>query len=190
MKNRENIYNIPNALTILRIILTFVIIAMIFLNFNITQIIIVFVIGALTDLLDGQIARRFHLCTEFGRKADLIADRFLWIGTALSFIIFFSITGKLNILHYIQIVFIMSREIISAPFAIIAFYKKYNLPHAKFIAKVNTFIQGFALPALILSVFYPQWTYLSLPLSVAILVTGTLSAKIYISEYDADKPNS
>lgn len=41
-----------------------------------------FAVAALTDLLDGQIARRTHTVTEFGRVADPLADRLL-VGSAL-----------------------------------------------------------------------------------------------------------
>lgn len=43
---------------------------------------VLFAIAAVTDLLDGQVARRTHTVTEFGRVADPLADRLL-VGSAL-----------------------------------------------------------------------------------------------------------
>ena len=84
---KENIWNVPNVLTFSRIIITFLTIFFIFAGFNIVYIVIAFVIGMITDCHDGQIARRFHLTTEFGRQFDMIADRVLMIGVALAAII-------------------------------------------------------------------------------------------------------
>jgi len=181
-KKQENIWNIPNALTILRIILTFVVVYMIFTGESINYIVTVFVIAALTDFLDGQIARRWHQKTEFGRKTDMIADRFLWAGTAISFLVYSGFKGLLMPIHGAQLLMIMSREIISTPFALVAFFSGNPIPKARFIAKITTLIQGFALPALMLSIYYPAWTYLSLPLSIVIVITGSISAMYYIKD--------
>lgn len=184
MKKRQNSFtsNIPNLLTISRIILTFVVMYMIFTGSKITTVVIVFLIAALTDWFDGQLARKYNWVSEFGRKADMIADRFLWVGTALAFIISYGLLSELSPLYGIQILLIMSREIISAPFALIAFFSGKPIPHAVYIAKVTTFLQGIAIPALILSLEYPIFILLSIPLSLAIAITGTMSAFKYIDD--------
>lgn len=185
-QQKEKLFNVPNTLTVLRFILTFVVVYLVFTDASIINIIIVFVIAALTDFFDGQIARRFNQKTEFGRKADMIADRFLWIGTTLAFVFSFGVQGILKPIHGIQFLFIMSRELISAPFAIIAFFSGNPVPQARYIAKVTTFLQGFALPALILSFFYPVWIYVSLPFSIAVAITGTISGLYYIKDSSAE----
>ncbi len=174
--------NIPNFLTISRIIISLIVIYLIFNNSSLENIIIVFVIGALTDFLDGNLARRFKWESEFGRKADMIADRFLWMGTAIAFIVVFGIEGELNWLHGVQMLLIMTREAISIPFALIAFFSGNALPQARYIAKITTFIQGFALPSLIISVFYPEWTALSLSLALMCFITGFISAMYYMND--------
>ncbi|MBI2413872.1 MAG: CDP-alcohol phosphatidyltransferase family protein [Deltaproteobacteria bacterium] len=78
--------NVPNALTIFRIILVPV-----FLYFAINDYlqasVAVFAVAAFTDAADGFIARRYDLKTEFGRKADPFADKLLMVSAylALSF---------------------------------------------------------------------------------------------------------
>lgn len=184
IKKQPNTFlsNIPNMLTILRFILTLVVAYMIFNEFHIITIIVVFAIAAITDFLDGRLARRYGWTSEFGRRADMLADRFLWVGTVLAFIISFSLHEKFTGLVALQLAFIMSREIISAPFAIIAFFSGTLLPQARYVAKVTTFIQGFALPSLFLSIYYPIWFYLSLPLSLACLITGLISGLYYLQD--------
>ena len=181
-KKEENNWNIPNALTVLRIILAAIVVYMIFTGEKITYIITIFAIAALTDLFDGRLARRWKQTTELGRKMDMIADRFLWSGTAIAFVIYSGFKGFLLPIHGIQLLMIMSREIISMPFALTAFFTGKPIPNARYIAKVTTFIQGFALPALMLSIYYPAWAYLSIPLSIVIAATGTISAMYYIKD--------
>ncbi len=181
-KAKSMLRNLPNILTVSRIIITFVVIYMIFASYDIRATIAIFVFGALTDLFDGYLARKYNWKSEFGRKADMIADRFLWAGTALAFLLAYAFAGQLDLVHYLQIMFIMTREIVTAPFAIAALFSGGTIPKARKLAKLTTFMQGFALPALILSIYYPVFTYISLPLSLAILVTGFISASNYIND--------
>ena len=180
-QKKENIYNIPNLLTILRIIITFIVIYFIFAGFNIIYILVTFIIGALTDFFDGQIARRYHEKTEFGRKADMVADRFLMIGVALAFIIKLSIGGSTNGSYLLQIFLIMSREIISLPFGIVLFMSNKEFPHARMIGKWTTTLQGFAFSMVILSIYYPFWNF-AIYLVIPTAIIGAISAGYYIRD--------
>jgi phosphatidylglycerophosphate synthase len=180
----KDMINIPSLLNVARIILTFVIIYMIVIGSEIELIVFVFVIAAVTDWFDGFLARKFKLTNDFGRKADMFADRILWIGTTLAIIFVFGIRGMLEPIHGLQILLIMSREVVSAPFAITGAFTGSVFPPARYIAKITTFLQGFALPALMLSVYYTNWIYLSLPLSVIIGITGSLSGLHYIHDIE------
>lgn len=71
---------IPNALTILRIILTPIIMIFGLLN-HINIIIILTIIASLTDLLDGRLARKWNVTTVVGAKLDAVADKLFAIGT-------------------------------------------------------------------------------------------------------------
>ena len=174
--------NIPNILSISRIILTFIIIYLVFTNAPILTIVILFALAAITDFFDGHLARRFKWESEFGRKIDIIADRFLWFGTALSLVVSYGLRSELKWEQGIPLLFMMSREIISMPFALVAFYSRKGIPHARLIAKYTTLIQGFALPAIILSIKFPSWAYVSFPLSIAAGITGFISAMHYMND--------
>ena len=66
--------NVPNALTITRFILIpFIIISLIHNNYQLTFIFLF--LSALTDVLDGFIARKFDLITNFGKLVDPLADK-------------------------------------------------------------------------------------------------------------------
>ena len=80
--------NLPNKLTVLRLCLVPVIIIFGMLpdsiiNFYLSNFIcaILFIGTAVTDMLDGKIARKYNLITDFGKFLDPSADKFMVIGT-------------------------------------------------------------------------------------------------------------
>lgn len=80
--------NLPNKLTVLRILLVPVFMIVVLLPLpGIWSAVIgcaIFILTALTDMLDGMIARRFHLITDFGKFLDPLADKFLVFGALLA----------------------------------------------------------------------------------------------------------
>jgi len=96
MTTQEILFNVPTFLNLARILLTFVVAYMIITGQDIIFTVGVFVVAALTDWFDGRIARKYHLVNSFGAKADMVADRFLWIGTALVLAIAFGMGENSN----------------------------------------------------------------------------------------------
>jgi CDP-diacylglycerol--glycerol-3-phosphate 3-phosphatidyltransferase len=75
--------NLPNKLTVLRLILVpiFVVIMMVSNALWASAIgLALFIIASLTDMLDGKIARKYNLITDFGKFMDPLADKFMVIG--------------------------------------------------------------------------------------------------------------
>lgn len=86
-------YNIANLLTVLRIVLVPLFVWLLFADgtgWRVTAL-VVFVIASITDRLDGELARKRHIVTDFGKIADPIADKAL-TGSAL---VSLSILGEL-----------------------------------------------------------------------------------------------
>ena len=182
MKN-ENIYNIPNFLTLSRVIITFFVVYFIFNNYDIIYIVAVFVLGMTTDFLDGQIARRFDSVTEFGRKFDIIADRILMITTVFAIIIKFGSDGILNGWYIFQIIIILSREIISSPLIVMNILsKKIIIPNMRFIGKLTTFMQAIAFPLVLLNAFYYPNISFSIYFSVVTSLIGIISGWMHIKD--------
>lgn len=71
--------NLANKLTILRIILTFVFMILLSISGLWWKVgsLVVFSIAALTDLLDGRVAHKYNMVTDFGKLMDPIADKIL-----------------------------------------------------------------------------------------------------------------
>ena len=66
--------NIPNILTIIRFILVPFIYTSV-INKHFLTALIIFTISALTDILDGYIARKFNYITDIGKLMDPLADK-------------------------------------------------------------------------------------------------------------------
>ena len=73
--------NLPNKLTILRIVIIplFVLFLYVDIGDNVNSYIaaLLFIVASLTDLLDGKIARKYNLVTNFGKFMDPLADKLL-----------------------------------------------------------------------------------------------------------------
>lgn len=71
--------NLPNKLSLLRIILIPILVTLMYLPGNVCWVlaIVVFAIAAFTDFLDGYIARKQQIVTDFGKFVDPVADKLL-----------------------------------------------------------------------------------------------------------------
>ena len=80
--------NLPNKLTMLRIILTPIFLAVLYWGFPGADYaaLAIFIIASLTDMLDGKIARKYNLVTDFGKFADPLADKILVVAAMLWFV--------------------------------------------------------------------------------------------------------
>lgn len=80
--------NTPNKLTVARIIATPIFMAAMIFNFPYHYIIsmILFIGASLTDMIDGKMARKYNLVTDFGKFLDPLADKMLTTSAYLGFI--------------------------------------------------------------------------------------------------------
>ena len=135
--------NLPNKLTVLRIILVFIIVIISFINIpgeiinipiNFIIMGILFVIASLTDTLDGYLARSRDEITDFGKFLDPIADKILVIAVMIIFVQ----NDKLPAWIPIIVVF---REFLVSGYRLIAAGKKGNVIAANIWGKVKTVTQ-------------------------------------------------
>jgi CDP-diacylglycerol---glycerol-3-phosphate 3-phosphatidyltransferase len=80
--------NLPNKLTIARILLTPFFLAALLIDFNGHWLwaCILFIVSSLTDMLDGKIARKYNLITDFGKFLDPLADKTLVVSCSIGFV--------------------------------------------------------------------------------------------------------
>lgn len=109
--------NLPNKLTILRVIMVPV-----FVLFMLTDIggtankwiaLVLFIVASLTDLLDGKIARKYNLVTNFGKFMDPLADKLLVCAAMICLV-------EMEKLSAWIVIVIISREFIISGFRLVA----------------------------------------------------------------------
>jgi len=82
-QNKKWVFLIPNILSIIRIILSIILIAVFCISKKIDVLfIVIFSFAVISDKLDGYIAKKFNAITSFGKLLDPIADKIL-VGTAM-----------------------------------------------------------------------------------------------------------
>jgi len=112
----------PNHLSYLRIIIGVTLFILLFLLGieNKILIILLFIIGALTDLFDGSVARGLNQETAFGAKIDPIADRFLIVPIAVASLFF-------N--HLVLLLWLGTLEIFNTLVSLCAHFQHLSIKH-------------------------------------------------------------
>ena len=132
--------NLPNKLTIFRIILVPIMAIIPFFNFDIKWIIIdiIFFIASITDKLDGYIARSRNQITTFGKFLDPIADKILVLAAMLILVE----DGRLPAIIPIIVLF---REFIVSGYRLVAVEKGGKIIAASVWGKLKTVTQMVAI---------------------------------------------
>ena len=104
--------NLPNKLTVLRVIMI-----PFFVFFYLTEKVyiadILFIVASLTDMLDGKIARKYNLVTNFGKFMDPLADKLLVAAALICFV-------EVDRIPAWIVLIIISREFIISGFRLVA----------------------------------------------------------------------
>ena len=140
--------NLPNKLTVLRICMVpvFVVVMMLpdaWVNHIITGIIgaFLFISASVTDMLDGKIARKYNLVTDFGKLMDPLADKFMVIG-ALTVILYRygGVSPALHVFFTITLLIVVFRELAVTSLRLVA-SKSGVVVAANMLGKIKTVTQ-------------------------------------------------
>ena len=154
MKNFMNFIkelNLPNKLTMLRMALVPVYLVLLAVGLD-WPALIVFAVASITDLLDGKIARKHGLVTNFGKFMDPIADKML---THTAFIMLCAM-GRLNV---VACIIFVAREFVVSGLRLVAVEQGHVIA-AGMSGKIKTVLQ--MILALVLTVLpsltaFAQW---------------------------------
>ena len=132
--------NLANKLTLLRVLLIPVFVVVLLTGWvpspmNRFLAVIIFIIASITDCLDGQIARRFHMVTNFGKFMDPLADKLLVTAAMVCMV-------EMGDLPAWIVIIIISREFIITGFRLIA-VEAGTVIAASFWGKIKTVTQIF-----------------------------------------------
>jgi len=131
----RNIMNIPNALTVSRILLTPVFLAFFFAGGWVSKwmALMVFTVASLTDLYDGYLARRGGSVTTLGRFLDPLADKIQASAALISFVL-------VGLVEMWLVVLIVGRDVLITAFRMYALYNGRQVTTSK-LAKWKTTAQ-------------------------------------------------
>jgi len=127
--------NLPNKLTISRLVLTVIFICLVLNDGFFLKILAVlaFAVASLTDYLDGYFAKKHHLVTDFGKIMDPIADKFLILS---AFVIF----TKMYIIPFWMTLTIVIRETLVTALRLYA-VQRGKILAAESLGKFKTVLQ-------------------------------------------------
>lgn len=189
--------NLPNKLTLLRFILALVMIILFSFpyascgwtptvipttTFTVIDLVccIIFIVGSITDTLDGQIARKRNFVTNFGKFMDPLADKFL-VNSALVLLACY----KQSYLPVVIVVLMLGRDLAVDGMRFLA-STKGEVIAANIYGKLKTVAQMIAIPFIFLNgfpfnYFCGEYTYIVTIVFASIaLVFSLLSGVIYI----------
>lgn len=135
--------NIPNILTAIRFVIVPFFAYYLFTEQYIIAVVL-FVIGGITDVLDGYIARKFNLVTTWGKLADPLADKLMQI-TALIILTY------LNRIPIPILIIVVAKEAFMAMGSISLYTKEKHVVSANWYGKLATVVFYFAVVLVILA---------------------------------------
>ena len=179
--------NLPNILTLTRIFLIPVFVILFYWPSQSSNLYaaIVFFIAALTDLLDGYIARRYKITSKFGAFLDPVADKIMVCVALVLVVEYFSVKAelyfeKINLLITIPAIVIIARElVVSALREWMAELGQRTTVAVSWMGKWKTTIQMLAIFGLIWRYDHTS-TYISIGLLIFATVLTLWSMIMYL----------
>lgn len=160
-KVKEEFFTIPNLLSVFRILLIPVIVYLYCFEKNDFWTFVVVAFSAITDVVDGYIARRFNMITDFGRFIDPVADK------ATQIVVFVCLTTRFPLM-WIPAIVLLIKEVGSLILRMIVYKETELVDGAKWHGKVSTSI------VILIVVIHLLWGGIPAVVSIAIIGISTL----------------
>ena len=140
--------NVPNTLSLIRVFMVPAFVAtLIFMrNIPVWGIIIpliIYALTALTDMLDGQIARRCNLVTDFGKFIDPLADKFMVLSSMIAMLVWMILRNEvvMSIIFVWVVLIILLRELGVTSLRLVVAGKSGIVVAASWLGKIKTVSQ-------------------------------------------------
>lgn len=166
--------NLPNKLTMGRILAIPVFIVVFLMGYNYAAAVI-FILAALTDMLDGHIARKYNLVTNFGKLMDPLADKLLVMSALLCLVQVGDVAGWM-------VIVILGREFIITGMRQVASAQGIVIA-AGTTGKIKTITQMIAIPLLLLENWPFSMLSFELPMDMVFLWLALIMTVISGAEY-------
>lgn len=167
------VFNLPNQLTVARLVLSIVLFVLLPLKYY-TASLVIFIVAASTDWLDGYFARKYNMVTVLGRILDPFVDKVIVCGT---FIYLAAIPG--SEVHAWMAVVIVGRELLIT--ALRSFLEQQGADFsAAMSGKLKMLFQCIAAGA---SLFYLTWSADTAPIWARPLLLVTVWTAVALTIY-------
>lgn len=173
MKHLKFVWNIPNVLSLVRLMLLPVF-AIVYLNGALYWALTVLAVSGLTDLFDGVIARKFNQITEIGKLLDPVADKITQVVVLICLTIRNTALIPLFVICFVK-------ELLQAIGGWILLSRDEIIRGSKWYGKVSTFTFYIAMLAIALWSTMPDWLLTTLIVLVA--ATMLFSFFMYMAVY-------
>ena len=192
---KKTALNVPNTLSLIRVILVPIFVAtLIFMRdipiWGLIVPALVYALTGLTDMLDGKIARKYNLVTDFGKFIDPLADKFMVLASMIAIILWMILRGDVTLaLVFVWVVLIiLLRELGVTSLRLVVAGKSGIVVAASMLGKIKTVSQMAGTVVLILEPLIPlvifcEYHLLSYIFMALMAFTTIFSGLDYLKSY-------
>ena len=198
---KKSSMNVPNTLSLIRVCLVPVFVATLLFMREINYwgfIVpaIVYILTGLTDMLDGKIARKYNLITDFGKFIDPLADKFMVLSSMIAILVWMILLGNVTLaLVFVWVVLIiLLRELGVTSLRLVVAGKSGIVVAASLLGKMKTVSQMVGTVILIVEPIIPFFcenhilSYVSMGImAFTTLFSGLDYLKTYLPHIDSNK---
>ena len=145
---KKSVLNVPNTLSLLRVLLVpaFVVTLLFMRDMAVWGLVVpavIYALTALTDMLDGKIARKYNLVTDFGKFIDPLADKFMVIGSMIAMLAAMFLSGETTegLIFVFVVLVILFRELAVTSLRLVVAGKSGITVAASMFGKIKTVSQ-------------------------------------------------
>ena len=193
--------NVPNTLSLIRVLLVPIFVAtLLFMrDIEIWGLIVpavVYILTGLTDMLDGKIARKYNLVTDFGKFIDPLADKFMVLASMISILVWMILRGETTLaLVFVWVVLIiLLRELGVTSLRLVVAGKSGIVVAASLLGKIKTVSQMAGTVVLIIEPMIPffsenhilSYVFMGV-MAFTTLFSGIDYLKAYLPHIDTNK---
>ena len=192
---KKSSLNLPNLLSLIRVCLVPVFVAALLFMRDIEiwgSIVpaVIFIITGFTDMLDGKIARKYNLVTDFGKFIDPLADKFMVIGSQIAVLVWLLLLGDeffITAMIFVWVVLvILLRELGVTSLRLVVAGKSGIVVAASILGKLKTVSQMFGTVVIIVEPIIPFFSenhILSYVVMALMMFTTLFSGLDYLKAY-------
>ena len=160
---KKSSMNLPNTLSIIRVCLVPVFVCSLIFMYDIKiwgSIVpaLIYIATAITDMLDGKIARKYNLVTDFGKFIDPLADKFMVLSAFISILVWLFLIGKTTfaMIFLPVVLIILLRELGVTSLRLVVAGKANIVVAASMLGKIKTVTQIVATAVILVEPSFPD----------------------------------